>query len=110
MPSQLHEACFSEIVIAAPLLLRDALHVELPEYTEARIDSADLTDIHGRVSRRSRGVAQRRRGDGIVWKCSFADERQVIALPAYVANLRATFGCPVCLFVVTPDEAVPDGI
>lgn len=29
----------------APELLRDALHVELPQYTEARIDSADLTEI-----------------------------------------------------------------
>lgn len=48
MPSQLHEALlllFRNRPALAPELLRDALHVELPQYTEARIDSADLTDI-----------------------------------------------------------------
>jgi hypothetical protein len=48
MPSQLHEALlllFRNRPSLAPELLCDALHVELPEYTEARIDSADLTDI-----------------------------------------------------------------
>ena len=48
MPSQLHEALlllFRNRPTLAPELLRDALHMELPEYTEARIDSADLNDI-----------------------------------------------------------------
>jgi hypothetical protein len=38
MPSQLHEALlllFRNRPSLAPELLRDALHVELPEYTEA---------------------------------------------------------------------------
>ena len=48
VPSYLHEALlllFRNRPALAPELLRDALHVELPDYTEARIDSADLTDI-----------------------------------------------------------------
>lgn len=48
MPSQLHEALlllFRNRPALAPELLRDALHVELPAYTETRIESAELTDV-----------------------------------------------------------------
>ena len=48
MPSHLHEALlllFRNRPTLAPDLLRDALQMELPAYTEARIDSADLSDI-----------------------------------------------------------------
>ena len=48
MPSYVHEALsllFRNRPELAPELLRDALHVQLPPYTEARIDSADLTEI-----------------------------------------------------------------
>jgi hypothetical protein len=48
MPSQLHEALlllFRNRPTLAPELMRDALHCELPAFTEARIDSADLTDV-----------------------------------------------------------------
>ena len=46
MPSQLHEVLlqlFRNRPLLAPELLREALHVELPKFSEARIDSADLT-------------------------------------------------------------------
>jgi hypothetical protein len=48
MPSQLHEVLlqlFRNRPALAPELLRDALHQELPSYTEVRIDSADLSEI-----------------------------------------------------------------
>jgi hypothetical protein len=48
MPSQLHEALlllFRNRPELAPELLRDALQVELPAYSEARIESAELSDI-----------------------------------------------------------------
>jgi hypothetical protein len=48
MPSQLHEVLlllFRNRPSLAPDLLRDVLGVALPEYTEARIDSADLTQV-----------------------------------------------------------------
>src|SRR5882724_2287337 len=112
MPSQLHEALlllFRNRPALAPDLLRDALHVELPEYTEARIDSADLTDIQPAEYRADlvvlllNGVPVM----GIVLEVQLSsDERKSFAWPAYVASLRARLECPVCLFVVTADEAV----
>lgn len=48
MPSHLHEALlllFRNRPSLAPALLRDTLHVDLPAYSEARLDSAELTDI-----------------------------------------------------------------
>jgi len=112
MPSQLHEALlllFRNRPSLAPLLLRDALHVELPEYTETRIDSADFTDIQPAEYRADlvvlllNGVPVM----GIVLEVQLSsDERKSFAWPAYVANLRARLECPVCLFVVTTDETV----
>lgn len=48
MPSLLHEALlmlFRNRPELAPELLRDALQVPLPDYSEARIESAELTEI-----------------------------------------------------------------
>jgi hypothetical protein len=48
MPSMLHEILlqlFRNRPELAPELLREALHVTLPPYSEARIESADLTDV-----------------------------------------------------------------
>ncbi|MBI4514722.1 MAG: hypothetical protein HY699_02770, partial [Deltaproteobacteria bacterium] len=48
MPSQLHEALlllFRNRPELAPELLRDALHVAPPVYSEARIEPAELTDV-----------------------------------------------------------------
>jgi hypothetical protein len=48
MPSQLHEVSlqlFRNRPSLAPELLRDALGVELPAFTETRIDSADLAEV-----------------------------------------------------------------
>lgn len=45
MPSKLHEALlllFRNRPSLAPELLRDALHFELPAYTDVRIDAAEL--------------------------------------------------------------------
>ena len=48
MPSHFHEALlqlFRNRPSLAPELLREALHIELPDHSDIRIDSADLTDI-----------------------------------------------------------------
>lgn len=48
MPSLHHESLlllFRNQPRLAPQLLRDALHESLPSFTEARLESADLTDI-----------------------------------------------------------------
>jgi hypothetical protein len=48
MPSLSHEALlllFRNRPELAPELLRDALHIALPAYSEVRIESAELTDV-----------------------------------------------------------------
>ena len=112
MPSLLHEALlmlFRNRPALAPELLRDTLHVALPEYTDVRIDSADLTDIQP-AEYRADMVVLLLRGDpvlGIVLEMQLGkDENKRYAWPAYVVNLRARIRCPVCLFVITAEEKV----
>src|SRR5262245_1409293 len=93
MPSQLHEVLlelFRNRPLLAPELLRDALHVELPTFAEARIDSADLNDLQPAsyqadlVVRLIETVAVL----GIVVEVqSSPKERKRFVWPAYVANL-----------------------
>jgi Domain of unknown function (DUF4351) len=111
MPSQLHEVLlllFRNRPSLAPELLRDALGVTLPEYSEARIDSADLTQIQP-TEYRADLVVLLLHGEavlGIVVEVQLStDERKSYVWPVYVANLRARLECPVCLLVVTADEA-----
>ncbi|HEY4367598.1 MAG TPA: DUF4351 domain-containing protein [Steroidobacteraceae bacterium] len=111
MPSHLHEALlqlFRNRPELAPELL-SALQAELPAYTDVRIDSADLTEIQPAEYRADLVVALTHGAPvlGIVVEVQLSpDERKRFAWPAYVANLRARLKCPVCLLVVTRDEAV----
>lgn len=112
MPSQLHEVLlqlFRNRPLLAPELLRDALHVELPKFSEARIDSADLTDVQPAEYRADLvvllldGVPVL----GIVVEVQLSqDDRKRFVWPVYAASLRARLKCQVCLLVVTVDEAV----
>jgi hypothetical protein len=112
MPSQLHEVLlelFRNRPLLAPELLRDALHVELPKFADARIDSADLNDLQ--PASYQADLVVRLVADvpvlGIVVEVQLsAKERKRFVWPAYVANLRARLECPVCLLVVAVDEAV----
>ena len=93
----------------APELLHDALHMELPKFTEARIDSADLTDVQPAEYRADLVVRLLDGASvlGIVVEVQLSkDPRKRFAWPAYVANLRARLECPVCLLVVTADDAI----
>jgi hypothetical protein len=90
-------------------LLQDALQVNVPRYTEVRVDSADLTDVQPAEYRADLVVLLIERVPvlGIVVEAQLAPvRRKRFVWPAYVANLRARFECPVCLLVVTADEAV----
>ncbi|HVY83405.1 MAG TPA: DUF4351 domain-containing protein [Steroidobacteraceae bacterium] len=112
MPSQLHEAhllLFQNQPALAAQLMREVLHVSIPSFTEARVVSADLTDIQP-AEYRADMVIQLFDGAsvfGIVVEVQLSvDERKRFVWPAYVANLRARLECPVCLLVVTADDAV----
>jgi hypothetical protein len=112
MPSHLHEALlllFRNRPELAPELLRDALHVELPAYTEARIESAELTDIQPAEYRADLVVLlyDGKPVLGIVLEAQLnSDEDKRFAWPVYVVGLRARIRCPVCLLVVTAHESV----
>jgi hypothetical protein len=111
MPSQLHEALlllFRNRPTLAPELLRYALHFELPAFTEARIDSADLTEVKPAeyhadlVVLLLDGVPVY----GIVIEAQLArDPRKKFVWPVYATSLRARLEVPVSLLVVTADEA-----
>jgi hypothetical protein len=105
MPSQLHEVLvelFRNRPLLAPELLRDALHAELPKFTEARIDSADLTDVQPTEYRADLVVLllDGKPVFGIVIEVQLSPkDRKRFVWPAYVATLRARLECPVCLLV-----------
>jgi hypothetical protein len=112
MPSQLHEALlqlFRNRPPLAPELLRDALGVALPAYTEVRIESADLGDLRPVELRADLVVllCDDTPVLGIVVEAQLRrDRRKHFTWPAYVAGLRARIHCPVCLLVVTTDDRV----
>lgn len=83
--------------------------MELPRFTEARIDSADLTDVQPTEYRADLVVLLLDENPvlGIVVEAQLSrDKDKQFAWPACVATLRAHFKCPVCLLVVTTDEAI----
>lgn len=111
MPSQLHEALlqlFRNRPELAPELLRDALHMELPKYSQARIDAADLNEVQPTEYRADLVVLLLDNVPvlGIVVEVQLsADERKRYVWPVYAVGLRARLECPVCLLVVAADEA-----
>jgi hypothetical protein len=112
MPSHLHEAfvtLFRNHPSLAPVLLREGLHVQLPDYTDVRIDSADLTEIQPAEYRADLVVLLLRDKPvlAIVFEVQLGrDEDKRYVWPVYVANLRARIRCPVSLLVLAADEAV----
>lgn len=112
MVSLNHEALlalFRNLPTLAPELLREALHVPLPAFTEARIESAELTDIKPAQYHADLVILL---SDGkpvyaiIVEVQLGADPKKRFSWPVYIVNLRARIECPVCLLVVAPDAVV----
>jgi Domain of unknown function (DUF4351) len=112
MPSYLHElllVLFRNRSESAADLLRE-LAVELPEYDEVRTESSDLGNIRP-AEHRADLVLFLTRGShkvlGVILEVQLAcDEDKPYAWPAYIANLRARHRCPVCLLVITIEDAV----
>jgi len=112
MPSVSHDwllQLFHNRPSLAPELLREALHVDLPNFTEVQIYSADLTDVQP-TEYRADLVLRLLDGTevlGIVVEVQLSpNPRKRFVWPVYVATLRARLECPVCLLVVTVDEAI----
>jgi hypothetical protein len=107
MPSRVHEMLlllFRNRPALAPELLRDALHVELPTYSEVRLESADLTDIVPAEYRADLVVllVDGKPVLGIIVEVQLRpDPRKRFSWPVYVAGLHARLACPCCLLVIT---------
>jgi hypothetical protein len=112
MPSLQHESLlllFRNRPELAPELLRDVLHVELPAYSEARVESAELTDVNPAEYRADLVVllVDGKPVHAIVVEVQLGeDPRKRFTWPVYVAGLRARLECPACVLVVTPTEAM----
>lgn len=108
----LHEALvelFRNRPVLAAELLAEALDVPLPRFTEARVESADLTEIIPRELRADLLVLllDDRPVLVIIVEVQLQwDPDKIFAWPAYVAGARARYRCPACLLVVTPDAAL----
>src|SRR5690606_20807531 len=86
-------------------LLRGVLGVEVPAYAEARIESADATDIEpaARYADLVVLLVDGRPVLGIIVEVQLdIDDEKPFRWPAYLTNLRARLRCPVELIVVTP--------
>jgi hypothetical protein len=93
-----------------PELLSEALGVELPSYTEARLVSIDLTQVQP-AEYRADVVVLLLDGDVpigvLVVEVQLAvDLGKRFTWPAYSMGARARYRCPVGLLVVAPDPAV----
>jgi hypothetical protein len=112
MPSYLHELLlllFRNRAGSAADLLRQ-LDAQLPEYDEVRAESSDLSDLRP-TEYRADLVLFLVRGShkvlGVIVEVQLAcDQDKPYAWPAYIANLRARHRCPVCLLVITVEDAV----
>jgi hypothetical protein len=114
VPSQLHEILLLLLrnrPELAPELLREALHVELPPYSEVRLESAELTDVVPTEYRADLVVllVDGKPVLGIVVEVQLnPDPRKQYTWPVYVASLRARIECPCCLLVITPSPKTAD--
>jgi hypothetical protein len=91
-------------------ILAEVLSVALPDYTEARVVSADLSEIQPAEYRADAVVVLL---DGevsvrvIIVEVQLAvDLRKRLSWPAYVTVSRAIHDCPATLLVVAPDPAI----
>lgn len=112
MPSALHESILTLLRDRPSLaaeLLRDALAVELPAFTDAVISEANFAELPPTEYRADLVVQLRTKVPVLGIVC----EAQLSANPVkrfrwlcYVALLADRWGCPVILLVVTPDRVV----
>jgi Arc/MetJ-type ribon-helix-helix transcriptional regulator len=112
MVSMKHEgllALFRNRPTLAAELLQKALGVELPPWSEARVESAEFTQVVPTEYRADLVILLL---DGkpilaiVVEVQLSADKDKRESWPLYLTSLRSRVGCPVLLLVVAPDAAV----
>jgi hypothetical protein len=112
VPSQEHEnlrVLFHNCPELAPALLRQALGVDVPNYSSARIESADFTDIIPAEYRADLVVllVDDKPVLAIVVEVQLdIDDRKLFTWPVYTVGLRARFECPAVVLVVTSNPKV----
>jgi hypothetical protein len=91
-------------------ILTEVLGLSLPVYTEARIASADLTEIQPAEYRADVVVVLLDRDlpvRVVIVEVQLAvDPKKRLSWPAYVTVARAVHGCPAALLVVAPDPVI----
>jgi hypothetical protein len=112
MPSYPHELLlllFRNRFSSAADLLRE-LDVQLPDYDDICAESADLNDLRPAEYRADLVLFLQREARkvlGVIVEVQLArDEDKPFTWPAHIANLRARHRCPVCLLVITMEDAV----
>jgi hypothetical protein len=112
MPSQQHEILielFRNQPRLAPTLLQDVLGLTLPEFTDVRTASSELTDVVPTEFRADMVVLLVHGATvlGIVIEVQLRkDANKRESWPVYLATLRAREKCPCCLLVIAPSERV----
>ena len=112
MPSSLHEELIllfrNRSELATELLKR--ARVDVPEYTEIRVESEDLTDLKPAAYRADLVLLllkEKQRALGIIVEVQLSvDTDKQYTWPAYLANFRARIRCPVYLLVIAVEERV----
>jgi hypothetical protein len=113
MPSKVHDGLVHLIhdrpALAAELIT-DALHLTLPAYTIARLESADMTEVSSTPFRADAVVTLNstdHTGMAIVAEVQRRpDEDKPFTWPVYLSTLRARLRCPVLLVVLSPTRRV----
>lgn len=112
MPSHQHEALvylFRNSPQLALKLLRSTLDEPLPAHTDVKIECANLTELQPTEYRADLvlSISNGKPVHGLIVEVQLGiDRRKQFTWPAYVANLRARWKCPVCLLVVCADPYV----
>jgi len=113
MPSLTHEAILEffrndpTLVVA---LLRDALGVSLPQFTEVELREAELSQVTPTEYRADLvSVLKQDTKPALVVVVEVQlrrDSAKRMTWPIYAATARQRHGCPACVLVVCPDDAV----
>lgn len=112
MLSYLHELLvnlFRNRTDTTTVLLRD-LDVPLPEHEEIQTESTSINDLKPAEYRADLVlflVQRSRKVLGVIVEVQLRrDDSKRYSWPAYVANLHAQHRCPICLLVITVEQAI----